>query len=206
MSKFIYLLDPGHGGMINGRYTTAPAKMHIFKEEGFAIYEGVFNRKVTAFLMESLTEHGIPFYDVVNSNEDVPLSTRVQRANRYAEQAKQRGQRCLYLSIHGNAGGGTGFEVWTSKGETESDQYATIFGEELMAGFPEQKYRADYSDGDLDKEEQFFVLRKTFMPAVLTENLFMDRLEDARLMMSGEGQRRIADAHFRAILRIEGRA
>lgn len=34
--------------------------------------------------------------------------------------------------------------------------------------------RTDLSDGDKDKESGFYILKHTIMPAVLTENLFMD--------------------------------
>ena len=45
--------------------------------------------------------------------------------------------------------------------------------------FPDEKYRLDYSDGDVDKEANFYVLRKTKMPAVLLEMWFFDNYNDA---------------------------
>jgi N-acetylmuramoyl-L-alanine amidase len=70
--------------------------------------------------------------------------------------------------------------------------------------FPEMNMRPDYSDGDPDKEEDFYVIRHTVMPAVLTENFFMDRLNpDCELMMSKDGVKRIASAHVKAIKKIE---
>ena len=41
------------------------------------------------------------------------------------------------------------------------------------------------------------------MPALLTENFFFDNPEQAKIMMSEEGQKKIAQAHINAILRIE---
>ena len=97
---------------------------------------------------------------------------------------------------------GTGWEVWTSKGKTKSDEYATIFMEEAERELKEFKMRKDYTDGDSDKEEQFYILRHTKCPAVLTENLFMDTERDCRFLMSEAGRERIADLHFKAIKRI----
>ena len=32
------------------------------------------------------------------------------------------------------------------------------------------RLRSDYSDGDIDREEDFYILKHTLCPAVLTEN------------------------------------
>ena len=63
--------------------------------------------------------------------------------------------------------------------------------------------RKDHTDGDPDKESQFYVLKNTSCPAVLLEFGFMDRLEDAILINSEEGQNRYVNALFRAIERLE---
>lgn len=88
------------------------------------------------------------------------------------------GHKCFYLSVHSNAGGGKGSEIFTSPGDTKSDKIATVFGEEYKNEFPNQKLRTDFSDGDLDKEKRFYVLTKTKVPAILTESFFMDNFEE----------------------------
>jgi N-acetylmuramoyl-L-alanine amidase len=40
--------------------------------------------------------------------------------------------------------------------------------------FRGHKLRMDYSDGDPDFEQPFYILKHTLCPAVLTENLLMD--------------------------------
>ena len=100
-----------------------------------------------------------------------------------------------------NAGGGTGWEAWTSVGETEADNYATIFYEEAARAFPEQRMRMDTTDGDPDKEAHFYLLRHTTCPAIITENFFMDTEADCRLILSEEGRKRVADMHVSALLR-----
>ena len=62
--------------------------------------------------------------------------------------------------------------------------------------------RFDTTDGDLDKEDNFYILKNTNCPAVLTENLFMDTEKDCRFLMSKEGQRLIIDIHVAAIIEI----
>ena len=125
------------------------------------------------------------------------MATRVKRANKYAR------QKCFYLSIHANAGGGIGSEIFTSPGHTKSDRIATIFGQEYQKTFPNRKLRTDFSDSDLDKEGRFYVLTNTKMPAILTENFFMDNREEFNtILMTAEGRSRIIQYHVDAIRRV----
>jgi len=43
--KFIYLLDAGHGGLIDGKYTTAGKRSPIWDDDS-VYYEGVGNRDI----------------------------------------------------------------------------------------------------------------------------------------------------------------
>ncbi len=196
--KYNWLLDNGHGGIIDGVYTTAPKKMYTF-EDGMTVYEGDFNRCVVTKIARKLKANGINHTVLVPELEDISLGARVRRADAHYATDKS----CIFVSIHGNGGKGTGFEVFTSVGQTRSDAIAEVFFQKLAKQFPEKVGRRDTSDGDSDKEAQFYVLRKTDCPAILTENFFMDRYEDAKLMLSNEGQERIANAHVEAILEIE---
>ena len=201
-SKMLILLDPGHGGIVNNEYVTAPKKMYDHGN-GFVVYEGVFNRNVVNNMKQMMRDACISFIDVVSSNNDVSLGERMRRANELNGLYKND-YKVLYLSIHGNAGGGTGLEIYTSEGETLSDKYGQIIAEQLIEMFPDEKFRQDTSDGDLDKESNFYVLRKTACPAVLTENFFFDRMKDAILMDSEKGQMAIAQAHMNAVHIFEG--
>ena len=50
------------------------------------------------------------------------------------------------------------------------------------------RIRTDFSDGDPDFEESFYILRHTTCPAVLVENFFYDNQEDLRFLESEEGK------------------
>ncbi|MEM1137153.1 MAG: N-acetylmuramoyl-L-alanine amidase, partial [Bacteroidota bacterium] len=97
--------------------------------------------------------------------------------------------------------------VWTSRGDTGSDKLATIFFNHYKATFSfdkKIKYRTDITDGDVDKEKNFYVLINTKMRALLTENFFMDNAyECKRYLLTKEGRDLVAEAHFRAIMEIE---
>jgi len=186
MSYYKWLLDAGHGGMLNGRYVTAPRKM--FKFPDFVIYEGVINRAITNKVAEKLESLGIEYKIISDPIEDDSLALRV----RAADNAYTSDKRVIFLSIHSNAGAGSGFEIFTSKGQTKSDKIANIFCEVYKKHFPDRKFRSDALDGDDDKEEDFYVLRKTDCPAVLVENLFFDNHAEAVYLMSEQGQTEIA--------------
>lgn len=198
MSNYNWLIDAGHGGMKNGVYTTAPAKMHTFPD-GLTIYEGIINRAVAKLLLLDLATECIDFKLVYHEEEDYSLSKRVAIADKIFRHDK----RAIYLSIHSNAGGGSGFEIFTSPGQTKSDKVANIFCETYQKHFPEFPFRKDLSDGDADKEANFYVLRKTDCPALLVENLFFDNRREAEFLLSEQGQRKIADCLLACIQNVE---
>ena len=196
MKQFLVILDAGHGGIVNGKYTTAPSKMFKHKD-GSVAYEGVINRQVKNRLKELLDEAGISYTDITPTNDDISLNERVKRANLL------HSFNCFYLSIHSNAGGGSGFEVWTSPGETLSDQYAKIWAEEIKKEFTEFPFRHGFGKGEPDKEEKFYVLVHTVMPAVLGELLFFDNMSDWRVQRTLKYIDRIARATLNFIKRAE---
>lgn len=199
-SDFIVCIDPGHGGMVDGIYDTAPNKM--YKHPDFTFYEGVYNRNIANYLASFLREANISHIFSTNSNLDVSLELRVNRWNNYVK-VFQPGKEYLYLSIHGNAApkgieSATGIEVYTSPGLTPSDPYADIIYKNLET--MNWKMRKDIADGDYDKEAAFYVLQHTVTPAVLVELGFYTNYEEARLMMKDATQWLFADKLFNSIL------
>ena len=189
----LIILDNGHGKNTKGKESP-------IWEDGSQLFEWEFNRDIVNKIYNLCKQSGIACKVLVPEKYDISLEERCKRANKlYGKDIKP-----ILISIHANAGGGTGWEVFTSKGKTKSDEVATILFEEFSKEFPEFRMRSDKSDGDVDKESQFYILSKTKCPAVLTENFFMDTEKDCKLIMSNEGRDRIAKAHFKAIKRIYG--
>lgn len=187
------ILDPGHGGLDgSGHYTTAPNKMHKFPD-GKIAYEGVINRQIAAQVEKCLEGHGLKVSYTVAPDDptDVSLGTRVKIANR------ENPNETLFISIHNNASEShkaSGFEIFTSVGLTKSDALA-----EHIATAVEPLYkkvgislRYDLSDGDKDKEVDFYVLRKTKCPAVLLECGFFDNKKDFAKLSDPEFQGELA--------------
>ncbi len=189
----IWLLDSGHGGIDpQGNYVTAPKKMYEHPD-GTVIYEGKFNREIRDELLNLIIDDGSMEWFIINHGyKDMSLGERV----RYANKLQKIHGRCVYVSIHGNAGRGKGFEVYTSIGETESDLIADVWIDEMSKIFPGQVDRGE-------KDRDFYVIKNTNCPAILTESFFMDTLKDCKLMLSEIGQNKVALAHYNMMKRVD---
>lgn len=124
------------------------------------------------------------------SEEDIPLATRVTRANQIYKDRKDT-DNVVLVSIHCNAHGdgkkwtkAKGWSIYTTKGETISDKIATAIYNAAVTKFGKAKLRADWSDKDPDYESDFYILRKVSCPAVLIENFFMTNREDCEYLLS----------------------
>ena len=108
----------------------------------------------------------------------------------------------LFVSIHCNSAvspNAAGYEVWTSPGDTEGDALATCIYAQIAIEFPDRTGRADYSDGDPDKESRFYVLVHTNAPACLVEMAFISNDEEAALLSDVAWQTRYARAIARGV-------
>lgn len=205
MSKYLYLFDPGHSGLVNGVYQT-PGKRSPKFDDGTILYEGVNNRDNSRRILNQLHAISIEAKDIVNSNEDVPLSKRVKDAN---ELAKTR--KCVYISIHSDAAGdgvqwhpASGISVYTSPGQTKSDIFASLIIDELETQFGNTvKWRKDTTDADEDKEENFYVLKETSMPAVLLELGFHTNKDESKRMLTDEWKNKLVASVVTAIQKWE---
>lgn len=121
------------------------------------------------------------------------LSERARRANEWGAD--------VFVSFHINAGGGTGFETYRypgTKGETLELQKA-LHNEILST----MHAYGQISDRGL-KESNLAVVRETHMPAVLTENLFIDRKTDADRLKEDGFVKAVGEAHARAVAKFLG--
>lgn len=97
---------------------------------------------------------------------------------------------------------GRGWEAYTCRGQTKSDELATCLYEAAEKCLPiGTKLRTDYTDGDPDKEAGFYILKHTKMPAVLTENLFQDNKDEVDFLLSEEGKQAITNLHVQGIIK-----
>jgi len=202
MSKYIYILDPGHGGLIDNVYQTSGKRSPKWSD-GSIYYEGVGNRQIAKKVGNQLQKLDIDFvYTVDPSNgKDVSLTTRINFVNKLPAKNK------VLISIHSNGASiesASGFEIFTSAGQTKSDAIATVIYEEFQKEFTESKFRKDISDGDVDKENPLYITGKSDCPAVLLECFFMTNEKECKeILMTEEGQNRIVKCIVQAICKLE---
>jgi len=201
MAKYTWLLDPGHGGLIDGVYQTAGKRSPDFWDNSI-LYEGVFNRDVVSRIVQLCQNHDIDVINLVDTNEDLSLRHRVTKANLLHKE----NHNSIYISVHANAFGNgkdfnsaSGICTFHHLNSSRGKRLADVLQPHLVekSGFRDRGVIAN------DKWANFYVLRKTHMPAVLSENGFMTNLSDAEALMTDEMRQKIAEAHFAMILEIE---
>ena len=187
------LIDNGHGHNTPGK-----------RSPDGKFREYAYNREIAKRIVADLIDRGYDAELLVPEDNDVSLEERVRRVNKICLAS---GQSCVILvSVHVNAAGNgsnwtnaTGWSVYTCKGQTVSDKLAECLCEAAIKNFPGKRIRTDYSDGDSDWEENFYILRHSLCPAVLTENFFMDGL-DLEFLQSRAGKQAIVDTHVEGII------
>lgn len=161
-------LDAGHG-----LYT--PGKRCLKKLDKRETREWIINDRVTDALELYLKLAGhsvLRVDDWDDGHTDVTLNDRVRKANNWKADA--------YISVHHNAGinggSGGGTVVYVSKGcQAKSIQLQeAVYKRVIVRG----KLKGNRSDGTLSAN--FYVIRKTKMPAILIECGFMDSVVDIK--------------------------
>ena len=193
MDKRVILIDNGHG-------VDTPGK----RSPDGKLLEWHMNRIISVGVLEGLAVRGVTAELVTPEDEDVSLPERCRRVNEACMLFGTRNTRLV--SIHINAAGkgdkwmnARGWCAYTFPGRTLADGMADYLYAAAEKALPGQKIRKDMSDGDPDFESNFYILGHTACPAVLTENLFMDNLEDYRFLMSAAGKKAIIDLHVNGI-------
>ena len=190
----LILIDNGHG-------LETPGK----RSPDGKFLEATYTREIARRVVADLIDRDYNAQLLVPEPEDIPLSERVRRINTHCQALGK--QNVILISIHVNAAGNgtkwlnaTGWSCYTCKGQTTSDLIAESFYEAAKKNFPGKRIRTDYSDNDPDWEENFYILRHTLCPAILTENFFMDNPSDLEYLQSRAGKQAIVDTHVEGII------
>ncbi|KPL60221.1 hypothetical protein AM506_08980 [Rossellomorea vietnamensis] len=154
------MIDPGHGGSDPG-----------------ATYKGNEEKNFNLLTALVVRDYLVSNYNVKvlmtrTGDQTLSLSDRCNLAN--------RSNLDFYLSIHHNAGGGTGFESYVYNGSvpTQTLSYQKIIHEEVITAIKPFKV-TDRGK----KRANFHVLRETKMPSMLVEVLFVDNSKDVALLI-----------------------
>src|SRR5699024_4231475 len=152
-------IDAGHGGSDPG------AQANGIKEKDITL-------KIAKKVQQYLGEYKGVSVKMSRTGDSYPtLTQRTNEANAWGAD--------LFLSIHINAGGGTGYEDYiytTVSSSSKTGRIQSDIHNEVMK-------KINMSDRG-KKKANLHVLRESAMPAVLTENGFIDHSSDADLFLS----------------------
>ena len=173
-------------------------------------FEYKYSREIVSEIKSILENYGYKVYVDIPEN-DLKLTQNqelLKRVNFVNDVCKIHGtNNCIYVSIHVNAAGSdgkwhdaTGWEAYTTKGKTKSDKLAECLYKSAQKNLTNKKIRKDLTDGDSDRESNFYVLRNTKCPAVLTENFFQDTKKDVEFLLSDVGRQQIVRLHVEGII------
>ncbi|WP_158630238.1 N-acetylmuramoyl-L-alanine amidase [Glycomyces terrestris] len=152
-------LDPGHGG-------TDPGATH------YGLQEKWLTLSIARHARDHLLAHGYQVRMSRNSDVYRSLEYRTSDANDWGAS--------VFVSIHINSNGGTGFESYRSPGA--SDRTMRLQNEVHWGALNRMRLADSSIENRGKKEAAFYVLVNTRMSAVLTENLFIDTAQDANLL------------------------
>lgn len=174
-------IDPGHGGQDPG------ATANGLQEKSLCLTIAL---KLRDILQRDYMGHQLKLSRT--HDQTLSLRERTDMANRWGAD--------YVVSIHINAGGGTGFESYiyngTYKNKLKTDQLRAVIHEKIVK-------MSEFTDRG-KKEANFHMLRESLMPAILTENGFIDNTKDAKRLRDMDFLARIAAAHARGLARALG--
>ena len=152
------LIDNGHGIDTKGK-----------RSPDGRLLEYAQNRLLAGRNVSALLAWGLDASLLVPEEKDISLPERCRRVN---ECCRQLGKdKILLISIHCNAAGrgncwlsARGWCAYTTRGNTRADALATSLYTAAQAHHPGHSLRTDYTDGDPDWEENFYILRTPTVP------------------------------------------
>ena len=177
MKRYKVAIDAGHGTFPNHRDPGAVGPS--------GLREADINKAVAAMVQQLLS----PNFDIVMTrdetsehvkNQNTDLWNRVRRAN--------DAQVDLFVSIHCNAfnASANGIETFSYKTNTDGEKMAKILQKNLLQAIPLRNRGT--------KTANFYVLRKTDMPAVLTELAFISNPKEEAILADKNNHLKFAQA------------
>lgn len=168
-------LDPGHGGRDPGAV-------------GNGLQEKNLTLDIAKRIKAILDNNGYQTRMSRSSDVTVDRDDRWRDANSWGAD--------LFLSIHINAGSGTGFESYRVR--NASDRTRRFNSHVHRRTIARMRLSGSITDRGT-KEENFNVLYYSNMPAVLTENLFISNAGNADLLRSRVFRQDVAIGHYHGI-------
>lgn len=161
---------------------------------GNGLREADLTHKIVEYAMAYLDANYTDFEQRTNRKTDevISLPQRTDQANAWGAD--------VYISVHINAAGGTGFESFIYQQVGPSTiALQNMMHNEILAAMRQFGQIQDRGK----KRGNFHVIRESHMDAVLTENLFIDSA-DANLLKKEEFLKAVGEAHARGVAKFMG--
>lgn len=174
-------IDPGHGG-------TDPGAI------GNDLREKDLTLKIAKHIQDYLKGYNCSVKMSRTNDKTLSLAQRTNDANKWGAD--------YFLSVHINAGGGTGYEDYIYSGVSNSSKSAKIRN---IVHAEVAKVLKQYKVTNRGKKKaNFHVVRESRMPAMLSETLFIDTSKDAKLLKDNKFLKDIGQAHAEGIVKAFG--
>lgn len=211
--RYLWCIDAGHDEAQDGKRSPRLSQpITIYGKTYHEYREYIGNRDIAERLIELLSANGVAYMRTLPPGTKIGsgLKQRVNNANNTPSLLPKRG-----VSIHSNAGPGIGFnasvrgvETWHYSKSQQGRDMVAVFQLRIWkaadAFARANGYRPILNRGIKHRTvSEFYVLKKTNYPNVLTETLFFTNPEEVKMLSDPAFRQAIAEAHFDAIMDIE---
>lgn len=207
-SRVAWFINPGHGRLQAGKrspqipkeeWKDVSVRLAVeFDCHDLRFFEWWWNRQVAGLIVKKLRQENFEAYNVVPEFNVGMFPQRVTRANRKGTHARKK----AWVGIHSNAFR----DNWNNVGGVETLRYPGSRKGKLMA-FEFQKEllsATGFRDRGVRDRKNLFELKRTSMPAVITETGFFTNKEECLSLLTWDMIYAVADAHVAAITKLDG--
>ena len=174
-------LSAGHGGSDPGAVANG-------------VKEKDLNLSIALACRDFIMKHGVSVKMSREKDENDPLSDEIRECNAFAPD--------LAVSIHNNAGGGDGAEVFHHHGGGKGKVLAeNILAEIVKAG---QNSRGIKTRVNSQGKDYYGFIRETAAPAVIVECAFVDNAQDIKILASEAQKKAMGEAVAKGVLKTLG--
>lgn len=174
-------ISAGHGGSDPGAVANG-------------VKEKDLNLSITKACSDELKSHGVEVKMSRTKDENDPLSEEIRECNTFSPD--------LAVSIHNNAGGGDGAEVFHShlggNGKTLAEN---ILSEIVKVG---QNSRGAKVRKNSNGKDYYGFIRETVCPAVIVECAFVDNASDLKILATESDRQKVGRAIAKGVLKTLG--
>ena len=178
----VVVLDAGHGGHDSGAI-------------GYGLKEKSVALDIVKGIKLGLEKYGNIKVILTRTNDTyLTLEQRVQ--------IEKKVKANMFVSVHLNAGGGTGFESYVD--DRLSNDSSTVKRQRILHdAIMKELHTIDKNLSNRGtKKANLYVVRNTNSDAVLTENLFIDTKKDTDLLKQHKTIQAIINGHVKGIVKI----